>query len=330
VSEPRALRNPSPGSEPHTKRKPDLRSEPVIVRKPQQATTREKTKSQERAIADKKTMTKERKEDKMDTLSMLVDATLAIEKVRVRTQVRQSHLRRQHRRDRETDELLSRIRTLEDYVDGRIADILKSHPAYHWFSRVKGVGKENIAKVVGMIDIQKGDTISSLWKFAGFSVEDGKAPKRTKGEKLSYNSQLRSMCWRLGGSLKKAKGKFYQYYIQEKDKYTERFRRDGYKILPTPQGKWVCSNCGESWTKKRDIVPCCEYPSVEKKLREEPPGVIWLGHLDAMALRKMIKLFLACLWLIWREAEGLPLTRPYAIDQLGHNSFIDPWEMTDK
>ena len=237
----------------------------------------------------------------MDTLSMLVDATLAVEKVRVRTQVRQSHLLRQNRRDPETDQLLERIRNLEGYVDGRIAELLKSHPAHHWFSRVKGVGKENIAKVIGMVDIQRADTISSLWKFAGFSVEDGKAPKRVKGEKLSYNSQLRSMCWRLGTSLLKAKGKFYDYYLKQKERYSARY----------------------------EVVPASSLPKKDGK-RYEPEGVISEGHLHNMALRKMIKLFLACLWLTWREAEGLPVTNPYPIDKLGHNSFIDPWSMTDR
>jgi hypothetical protein len=49
-----------------------------------------------------------------------------------------------------------------------------------------------------------------------------------------------------------------------------------------------------------------------------------------MAVRKAIKLFLACLWLVWREAEGLPISKPYAIDKLGHNSYIVPWKMIDK
>ncbi|MBA7714654.1 hypothetical protein ES703_123684 [subsurface metagenome] len=131
-------------------------------------------------------------------------------------------------------------------------------------------------------------------------------------------------------SLKRARGKFYEYYIKEKDKYTERFENQGYKILSTPQGKWVCLNCGASWAKQRGITPCCSNPSIEKKLREEPPGVIWLGHLDAMATRKMIQLFLACLWLVWREAEGLPITKPYAIEKLGHTKAISPWEMVDR
>jgi len=264
-------------------------------------------------------------------LPTLVDAALAIEKLRVSSKVRQSHLARQGKDDPETNELHRRLKDLEDYIDDRVSDLIETHPAYPWFSRIKGVGGENIAKVVAPIDIGKANTISALWKFAGFSVEDGTAPRRVKGGgKLSYNSQLRSMCWRLAGSLKRAGGKFYEYYIQEKDKYTERFVNQDYKILPTPRGRWVCLNCGATWNKRRDITPCCANQQIEKKLREEPPGVIWLGHVDAMAVRKMIKLFLACLWLVWREAEGLSIRAPYALEKSRHTSIISPWEMTDK
>ena len=264
-------------------------------------------------------------------LTHMVDAAVAIEKVRVASEVRQSHLTRQGKQDPETDELHRRLKDLEDYVDGRVADLIKSHPAYPWFSRVKGVGDENIGKVVAPIDIEKATTISALWKFTGFAVEDGSAPRRVKGGgKLAYNSQLRSMCWRLASSLKRAKGSFYEYYIREKEKYTERFQSQGLKILATPSGRWACANCGASWERKRDILPCCDSPQIEKKLRQEPAGVIWMGHLDAMAVRKMTKLFLACLWLVWREAEGLPTRSPYAIEKQGHSTLIEPWEMVDK
>ncbi len=234
---------------------------------------------------------------KLKTLTHLVDAALAIEKLRVSSEVRLSHLALQNKHDPDTEELHQHLKELEDFVDGRVAQLIESHPAYHWFSCIKGVGSENIAKVVGPIDIEKANTVSALWKFAGFSVEDGHAPRRVKGGgKLAYNSQLRSMCWRLATNLKRTKGKFYDYYLKEKDKYEQRFENQGYKILATPRGKWVCLNCGANWNKQRDITPCCADQEIAKKLREEPSGVIWKGHLDIMAMRKMIKLFLACLF----------------------------------
>ena len=237
----------------------------------------------------------------------MINAVLAIEKLRVAAQVRQTHLALQGRHDLETDELLIRIKGLEDYADSRVAEIIKSHSAYSWFSRVKGVGRENIGKVLGLVDIRKADTISALWQFAGYGVKDGRAPKRVKGGgKLEYNSQLRTMCWRLAGSLMKASGKFYDFYAAEKQKYLLRYAREGVKV-----------------------VPANKLPKKDGKFYE-PAGVISEGHVHNQALRKMIKLFLSCLWLAWREAEGLPIRAPYVAEQTGHTHIIGPWEMVDK
>jgi len=135
--------------------------------------------------------------------------------------------------------------------------------------------------------------------------------EKTAGQKLQYNATLRTMCWRTGSSLLRAKGKFYAYYCEQKERYTQRM-----------------SNTGVS------IVPASKLPVVRiegmKARKAETDSVISEGHVHNYALRKMIKLFLACLWLEWREGEGLPVTKPYAIDVLQHDSFIKPKDMIDK
>jgi len=252
--------------------------------------------------------------------------------------------------------------------------MIANHPAYPWFSRVKGIGKENIGKVVGQVNIRKAPTISSLWKFAGMDVVQvevspeeqfteiqksadalqvrlaqlrkkyarhpekeakdvtvltssaiggltesllgqldtlepvvrGYAPRRVPGQKLKHNSQLRVMCFRLATSLLRAQGCFAGYYDKEKAKLVARYEKQGILIVPT-----------------------LELPKVNGKV-VEVAGTIASGHVHMQAQRKMIKLFLGCLWLVWREAEGLPTRPPYAIEQLGHTHLISPWEMTDR
>jgi len=261
-----------------------------------------------------------------DPLPTLVDATLAIEKLRVASEVRQSHFTRQNRTDPDTDELHRRLVDLETYVNDRVAELIKAHPAYPWFKRVKGIGRENIGKVVGLVDIEKDDTVSSLWKFAGFAPVDGKAEKRRRGFKLHYNSQLRAMCWRLGGSLLKARGRFYEYYLSEKDKYYAKYEAGGVKIVPTPKGRF-CPECKvEVEAKAAKYCPTCGCLLTKK---EEPAGVIFEGHVHNQALRKMIKLFLALLWDSWREAEGLPTRVPYPVEYRGHDHIIKPEDMVD-
>lgn len=282
-------------------------------------------------------------------LVTLVKAGFEIEKLRVAGMVRLSHLKRRGMWDVETEKLVAELVVIEAYVDGRVGNLLLSHPAYPWFSRVKGVGGENIGKIVGPIEafghyydpgdslipgfvtrtsesyfvvrdgqteekvgvwvegIERLMTISALSKYSGFDVQDGKAPGRVAGSRNTYNSRLRSMCWRLGSSLLRAKGEFYSYYLAQKERYEQRYANTGVKI-----------------------VPATSLPTNEKGKRYEPEGMISEGHVHNQALRKMIKLFLSCLWLAWREAEGLPVTKPYPIDKLGHDSFITPWEMVDR
>jgi len=281
-------------------------------------------------------------------LVFLVRTMLSIEKKRVATQVRLSHLRRNGTADdQETDALLKKLKELEHYVDRRIALIIRKHPAYKWFSRVKGVGDENIAKIVGLVDISKANTISSLWKFAGLHVVDGHAPhKPQKGEKAEFNIELRAMCWRLGGSLLKAG---IRYFCASCGTQRPPLKDDAQDELP------VCQKCGgvdfkpipqskfaEYYLSQKDriiqkiqnsgfrIVPAAFLPRDKNKKKFEPPGVISEGHVHNMALRKMIKLFLACLWLVWRQAEGLPTRDPYPLANLGHTTKIDPWEMIDE
>lgn len=51
------------------------------------------------------------------------------------------------------------------------------------------------------------------------------------------------------------------------------------------------------------------------------------GRVDMAARRKMIKVFLVHLWLVWRELEGLPTRTPYVQEYMGHTHIITPQEM---
>jgi len=240
-----------------------------------------------------------------DKLSIIVDMIGYIQKARVSAQVRQSHLVKQNKKCDVTERLLERADEFETWLEDELAIQVKAHPAYSWFSQIKGIGNVNIGKVLGPIDIEKATQISKLWRFAGFGVNEGKGERRIKGEKLHYNSSLKSMCWRLGKSLIRAKGKYYEFYLAEKKRIGEREEQTGRKIvasasLPKEKGKHI-----------------------------ENDEFVGLGHVDMMAMRKMIKLFLAHLWLKWREAEGLPITEPYSMGIQGHSDFISPDEMIE-
>jgi len=240
-------------------------------------------------------------------LTFLVKTQLSVEKLRVAVQVRNTHLAKRNRRDPDTCELEEQLQKLEKFIDGKVGGYIDLHPAQPWFSLIKGIGRENIAKVIGLIDIEKVTYVSSLWKWAGMHVVDGKSPQRKGGQKIEYNAQLRTMCWRLIRAFCLAQNKYYDWYIKEKSKYQRKFLEKGWKI-----------------------IPASELPKDKNGKKYEPEGIISEGHLDNMAKRKMIKMFLEHLFRVWREALGLPATKPYVLEHGGHHRYYSPWDFVDK
>ena len=90
----------------------------------------------------------------------------------------------------------------------------------------------------------------------------------------------------------------------------------------------VCYLISEQFIKQQTPLYADIYYQEKSRLRElhpEPEGKQYTdGHLHNMAMRKAVKIFLQHLWVIWREAEGLPITMPYAIDILQHADYVEP------
>ena len=85
-------------------------------------------------------------------LSVLGEVSLVAEGVRVPLEVRLAHLERRRLTCPVTTELLKLTSDYEASVDAMLARHIAQHPAYPWFSHVKGCGPENIAKVVAEIE----------------------------------------------------------------------------------------------------------------------------------------------------------------------------------
>ena len=268
-------------------------------------------------------------------LAFLVDTLNAIQKIRQSTGNRVTHLSKRGKRDEVAERYHELMQGVEDDLVKDIEPLIVTHPTWKWASRVKGVGKENLAKVVGLIERVENDsthgvecfaTPSKLVRFSGVAVIDGKAERRVVGEKLHYCSELRVMLWRLGGNLLKAEGKFYNYYLGEKAYLEARYKSEGKSILPTPKGKY-CPKCAKVVNiKKGKYCPDCRTALMKKV---EPPNVIFEGHLHASALRRTIRMFVIMLDTAWREELGLPTRDPYPVEHLGHTQILTPLDFVD-
>lgn len=172
-----------------------------------------------------------------------------------------------------------RFRDMEKDLDESIEDLASDIPIIERMIKVKGVGKTLSMKVATMINIQEADTISSLWRYAGYGVtKDGKAEKPVSGERLHYNKRLKTACYLIGSSFLKSHSPYRRIY-DEARQYYEINRPD--------------------WTK---------------------------AHKHNAAMRKMIKIWLSHLWMVWREMEGLPVTQPWIADESPHHRIMRPEE----
>ena len=173
---------------------------------------------------------------------------------------------------------LMRFNELENELDDDIREAIKGIEIIERMVEVKGVGEILAAKVVSMIDIQRSDTISALWRYAGYAVIEGKSERRVKGELSHYNGRLKSACYLIGTSFLKSNSPYRRIYDDAKT-YYEVNRPD--------------------WTK---------------------------AHRHNAAMRKMIKMWLSHLWLVWRQIEGLDIRAPYVNEKLGHEHIYSPQE----
>jgi len=172
---------------------------------------------------------------------------------------------------------------------------IKTEPLYtKWLGRIKGIGPVLAANLIhhfGYCDGKYEDGrervphVSSLWRYAGMHVVNGKAPKRQRGQKVDYNTKARTLVWKITDSfIKQRTSPYREIYDSEK---------------------------------KRQLT------LMESNAANAPSSAL---HAELRARRKVAKIFLAHYWLVARQIKGLPITKPYAFDRLGHIHEIPPPE----
>lgn len=197
-------------------------------------------------------------------------------------------------------------RTLENYMKAVLGAYANAQAIGLWMQDIKGVGPVLSAGLIAHIDIEKAETAGAIWRYAGYdpSVEWNKKEKRP------WNAQLKTLCWKIGESFVKVSGKEDAFYGQlykarkefelaenEAGKYAEQAKKklEKYKITKTTDAyKWY----------------------IQGKL---PPA-----HIHARAKRYAVKMFLSHLHEVWRDMEGYPNVKPWAIEHGGHAHYMPP------
>ena len=208
-----------------------------------------------------------------------------------------------------TDLKLSKIRSDSDYfmIDAYVGlcekeenlkkvvlNSLKGIPIYDDFlANVKGCGPLMSGILITYLDIYKAKYKSSFLKYAGidtyYNEEKGKYIGTTKFrvEMIEYVDK--------NGEIKEKKSITYQPFLKT-------------KLLGVLAGSFIK-------TKSDYAVPYYEYKN--RKLNDPRMKGESLAHIDNMAKRYMIKIFLGDLFNKWKELEGLPVPQSYEERFLG-------------
>jgi len=217
------------------------------------------------------------------------------------------------------------LRMFEDSIKEEMMIALEDVPMWtEWFKHIRGIGVVLAGGIIGeMSNIARFEHISNLWSWAGYGIHNGKADRRTKGEKTHWNPNMKVLGWKVGQQFIKQGGWFREQYdqfkIEEQAKNTgwvvelDAKEMIGFKV-------WTEDGTGKNITKEnvKAIIKGVEDDHIRIHRTD--------GHVNTRASRRNIKLFLGLTFMRWRELEGLPVPPPYAGGMVGH-TIVTPKEV---
>lgn len=160
-----------------------------------------------------------------DPVAELVSLRQNLQRERIRISNRLSAVERGvDSADEETKAMWQRwfgtFERLEKEMDEDIRDRVQSYAIVDHMVQVKGCGYLLAAKIIAHIDIARAPHVASLWRYAGFGVnEEGAAERPVKGEKLHFNRDLKTACYLLATSFLKANSPYRRIYDSSKEVY---------------------------------------------------------------------------------------------------------------
>lgn len=181
----------------------------------------------------------------------------------------------------------------EDCGEKAMRLTLDGIPVYRdYLAGVKGVGTLMAGVIISEIDIAKARYASSLWKYAGLDVApDGRGRSR-RGDHLVD--------------------------MEYTNKDGEPATRRSITFNPFLKTKLVGVLASSFLKAGRDNPYAAIYYGYRNRLENHPAHAEKTkGHRHNMAMRYMVKRFLADLYAKWRELEGLPVAPEYSEGKLG-------------
>lgn len=181
----------------------------------------------------------------------------------------------------------------EDTHFKRLGAVLKEYPIFtNFLEKVKGCGPAMSGVIISEIDIIKCKYASSIWAYAGLDVaKDGQGRSKKKEHLVEVD------------------------YI---DKDGNAAKRVGITFNPFLKTKLI-GVLGSSFLRVGENTYSKIYYDYKHRLENSPAHIEKSkGHRHNMAIRYMVKRFLADLYVAWRTIEGLPVMSEYSEGKLGY------------
>lgn len=234
-----------------------------------------------------------------------------------------------------------------------ISNQIKDYPIHNWLISQKGIGPMLAGGLIGYIgDISKFDKVTSLWAYAGMGVieicDTCKKRHIHAGSKGAWIQHTADRLKEQNDKVKdKSKKKKDADFIKEAEsklchcenpciKRTSQRRIRGQLLDYNPDFKQLCFLIGDQFIKQRESPYRKLYDQFRLEYENRPDlmkerdarkGGQSKGtrHINDMARRKTVKIFLSHLWEEWRKLEGLPTPEPYSFAIMGHTDKIKPF-----
>lgn len=202
---------------------------------------------------------------------------------------------------------------METQVKAALDRYSSSKPIGQWMKSQFGIGPVIAAGLLAHIDIEKAPTAGHIWAFAGLDPNR----KWEKGQKRPHNASLKTLCWKIGQS-------FMKFSNDEECFYGHHYRR--------AKEAYVFKNDTGGFTERAaELLP--KYRKTTEAYGHLSAGKLPPAHIDAMARRKAVKLFLSHMHEVWYQLHyNKPPPGCFATAILKHAHYIPPpsWPMVNE